>query len=101
MRNEGRWDVSNVRYDSGRVLAYDKRSPGPEMDHIDYGLSALSAAVIQRLPAGETAELADLFAGLARDGVLAGHEVTERFYEIGSPAGLRDTIEYFERRTDA
>jgi hypothetical protein len=71
------------------------------MDHIDYGLSALSAAVIQRLPAGETAELADLFAGLARDGVLAGHEVTERFYEIGSPAGLRDTIEYFERRTDA
>ena len=39
-RNEGRWDTSNVEFDDGRILAYDK-APNPRMRHIDYGLGVL------------------------------------------------------------
>ena len=40
-RNDGRFDRSNVLFDAGRILCYDKRRPTPEMRHIDYGLGAL------------------------------------------------------------
>ena len=35
-------------------------------------------------------ELADLLDNLSRKSRLAGHEVHQRFYEIGSPAGLAE-----------
>jgi NDP-sugar pyrophosphorylase family protein len=100
-RNAGRWDASNVIYRAGRVELYDKRHrtrPAADFDYIDYGLSAMRRTVIERLvppPRGpdDKADLADLFHTLSRDGELAGHEIGERFFEIGSPAGLRD----FER----
>ena len=48
-RNEGRWDTSNVLYEDGRVLLYDKRRADPRsagMVHIDYGLSVLTTEVV-------------------------------------------------------
>jgi len=35
---------------------------------------------------------------LSLQGELAGFEVKQRFYEIGSPDGLRDLEQYLERR---
>ena len=35
LRNEGRWDISNARFDGARVTLYDKRSPDPGMQWID------------------------------------------------------------------
>ena len=87
LRNEGRWDSSNVVYSNGRVTLYDKRSSNPEMFYIDYGLSAFRRAVIEE---ADEADLCALFHRLSLAGDLAGYEVTERFYEIGSPQGLRD-----------
>jgi NDP-sugar pyrophosphorylase family protein len=96
-RNDGRWDTSNVIFDAGRVDLYDKQRrtrPAADFAFIDYGLSALSRDVIAgEVPATGTADLADLFHRLSVRGDLAGFEVGQRFYEIGSPAGLED----FER----
>jgi MurNAc alpha-1-phosphate uridylyltransferase len=93
-RNEGRFDASNARLLDGRVVRYDKAVSDPAahgMDHIDYGLSILDRdAVIAPLPAGEILDLAAVYTRLAAEGRLAGHEVFERFYEIGSPAGLAE-----------
>lgn len=89
-RNENNWDRSNVEFENGRILAYDKRNANPRMRHIDYGLSLFDARAFSRVPAGEVKDLADLFAELLREGELAGCEVTERFYEIGSHAGLAE-----------
>jgi NDP-sugar pyrophosphorylase family protein len=64
---------------------------GPRMDSIDYGVSALSRDLVGgRVPAGRKADLADLYHQLSVEGQLAGFEVRDRFYEIGSPAGMRD-----------
>jgi NDP-sugar pyrophosphorylase family protein len=94
LRNDGRWDASNVRYEAGRILDYDKQHRSPESKrarHIDYGLSVLDRALIDScVSPGHTADLANLFHDLSLDGRLAGFEVTERFYEVGSPSGLAD-----------
>ena len=61
------------------------------MEWIDYGFAVVSpAVVIKRVAPGEAADLSDLMRDLSRAGELAGHEVSERFYEIGSPEGLAD-----------
>ena len=43
---------------------------------------------------GEIADLAPLMNRLSTDGRLRGHEVFQRFYEIGSPQGLDDFEAY-------
>jgi NDP-sugar pyrophosphorylase family protein len=94
MRNRDRWDASNVVYRDGRVIVYDKSRPEAHrssMEWIDYGFAILSrSAVTDRVAAGEVAELSDLMRELSAAGQLAGQEVHERFYEIGSPSGLAD-----------
>jgi N-acetyl-alpha-D-muramate 1-phosphate uridylyltransferase len=93
LRNQGRWDVSNVYFDGTRVTRYDKRSPGPEMSWIDYGLGGLCARTLELLP--DTADdLSDLYHELAARGELFGFAATERFFEIGTPASLAETEEF-------
>jgi NDP-sugar pyrophosphorylase family protein len=93
-RNEGRWDTSNCLVEDGRVH-YDKRRRDPalaaRMRHIDYGLLALRREVVAtRVSPGAPADLADLLHALSLEQALLAHEVTTRFYEIGSPQGLSD-----------
>ncbi len=46
---------------TGKIAAYDKKNPGPEMRHIDYGLGVLSAEVLQRWAEDEPFDLADVY----------------------------------------
>ncbi len=93
-RNEDRWDLSNVLFEAGRVVLYDKRRRDPrakQMSYVDYGLGALWRATVDRyVPAGQVVDLADVYHRLSIESELAGYEATERFYEIGSPGGLED-----------
>jgi NDP-sugar pyrophosphorylase family protein len=97
--NENRWDRSNVVFRDGRLLCYSKRSPTPEMKHIDYGVTLLNREVLAPLPADEPSDLADLLSKMASRGELAGYEVTQRFYEIGSHRGLEETQKYLQSRS--
>jgi NDP-sugar pyrophosphorylase family protein len=90
LRNEGRWDTSNVLYEDGRVLVYDKGSPTADMRWIDYGLGGLERSALD-LVSPKTRELAELYRRLAEKGLLFGFEASERFYEIGTPAALAET----------
>lgn len=93
--NGGRWDKSNVEY-SGRILAYDKRCATPRMRHIDYGLGAFRREAFQNVPEDEPYDLAALYQDLLRQGQLAACEVGQRFYEIGSPEGIRELTELLQ-----
>jgi NDP-sugar pyrophosphorylase family protein len=97
-RNEGEWDTSNVEFSDGRIVRYDKRERTPAMRHIDYGLSIFTHDVFAERTAGEPFDLADVQRELAAAGRLAGHEVIQRFYEIGSPAGLAE-LDHFLRHS--
>ncbi len=89
-RNEGRYDTSNVVFHDGEIAVYDKKNRPPEMRHIDYGLSLFKASVFESYSAGQPFDLAEVMGKLVRERQLAGYEIRERFYEIGSPAGLSE-----------
>lgn len=98
-RNENRWDASNVEMGGGRVVRYEKGSGDPGLTHIDYGVSAIRGEVFAGIPDGRAFDLGVVFELLIAGGGLACHEVRERFYEIGSFEGLRET-EAMLRRLD-
>lgn len=93
-RNDHRWDASNVLFERGQVVVYDKRRQDPRsaaMAHIDYGLGALTGSLVDKyVPRGAVADLADIYHELSIDGRLAGYEVRDRFYEVGSPDGVAE-----------
>jgi NDP-sugar pyrophosphorylase family protein len=93
-RNEGKWDTSNVEFERGKILAYSKKSRTPRMHYIDYGLGVFRADAFRGLLAGKPCDLTELYADLLQRKQLAAFEVHERFYEIGSPAGLQETSEF-------
>jgi NDP-sugar pyrophosphorylase family protein len=89
-KNESRWDRSNVAFENGVIKSYDKKNPTPDMKFIDYGLGIFRGKALQRWPENQAFDLADVYHDLISRHELAGHEVTQRFYEIGSPEGLAE-----------
>jgi N-acetyl-alpha-D-muramate 1-phosphate uridylyltransferase len=98
LRNDNQWDRSNVLFRKGELIEYEKHTKRPDMSHIDFGLSILSSAAFSGPPALAVIDLADIYRRLSISGQLAAFEVSERFYEIGSPQGLRDTEEFLLRK---
>ena len=95
LKNGDQWDKSNVLFSYGKLLEYNKRSPRPDMAHIDFGLGVVSASVFDSYPDSLPFDLGDVYEALSLQGRLAGLEVYQRFYEIGSHVGLKETEEYF------
>jgi NDP-sugar pyrophosphorylase family protein len=87
-RNENRWDKSNVDYRDGSIVRYDKKNPDEAMTYIDYGVNVFTETVFAVMPENEAFDLAVIQTDLARKGNLAGIEVSERFFEVGSMSGI-------------
>ena len=95
--NQDLWDVSNVCYADGTIQRYDKKLRGPDMQHIDYGLSVFKAEIFREYPPDDVLDLAQVMRTLVDRGEMAGFEAGERFYEIGSPAGWRELDEFLNK----
>ncbi len=96
-RNDGKWDKSNVCYRDGRIITYDKVNRTPDMQYIDYGLGILSEQCFKEFRTRRVFDLAEVYSRLLEKNELAGFEVKERFYEIGSFEGLNETSEYLTK----
>ena len=92
--NEGMWDTSNVEFASGRILAYDKKNRTERMHFIDYGLGCFDRPAFSGIGPNDVYDLAQLYQELLNRGELAAYEVKQRFYEIGSPAGIAELSAY-------
>ncbi|HEY0965817.1 MAG TPA: nucleotidyltransferase family protein [Opitutaceae bacterium] len=88
--NHGRYDASNVWFADGRIKVYDKKNKVPDMHHIDYGLGLLRASAFKGWPTDKPVDLAEVYQQLVARNELAGYEIGERFYEIGSHEGLAE-----------
>lgn len=97
LRNRDRWDRSNVRVDEGLVVEYAKGSKAGTYDHIDYGLAILRRESLESFPVGSPFDVEEVFRGIIARRRMAAHVVTQRFYEIGSPQGYRDTDRFLRR----
>lgn len=102
LKNENRWDKSNVIFENGKLMLYKKNPDAPtleRMHYIDYGLSILKRELIaSRVKSGEKTDLAAVFEKLSVEGRLMGYEVFDRFYEIGSQQGLKDLGEWLDNK---
>ena len=88
--NHGRYDTSNVQFANGEIKIYDKKNQTPAMQHIDYGLGVFRAAAFDGFARDAVVDLAAVQQALVARGQLAGFEMKERFYEIGSHEGLNE-----------
>jgi len=88
--NQDRWDPSNVVFEEGRIVAYNKKVRTPEMRYIDYGLGVFHHTAFDGAPPEGAYDLADLYQNLIERGEVAGLEVSQRFYETGSFTGIQE-----------
>jgi MurNAc alpha-1-phosphate uridylyltransferase len=99
LKNKNQWDRSNVTFELGKLIEYNKEVPNPGMHYIDYGLGVLQASVLGHHPDGEPFDLSKVYNELSLRQQLAGYEVFDRFYEIGSIQGIADTETYLLQQT--
>jgi NDP-sugar pyrophosphorylase family protein len=88
--NHGHYDTSNVWFEDGEIKIYDKKAKVPQMHHIDYGLGVFRATAFDGFPRDAVVDLAEMQKFLVGQKQLAGYEIKDRFYEIGSPSGLAE-----------
>lgn len=92
LRNRSSFEKSNVLFVDGVIRRYDKQATDG-MHHIDAGLGVLRATAFSDRWAGSF-DLASVYQELLRAGQLTAYELSERYYEIGSPAALAETQAY-------
>lgn len=97
IKNNDQWDKSNVEFASGTLVEYNKHHPNQRMHYIDYGLSILNQSIFDAYLENESFDLSDLYHKLSLHDHLAGFETFDRFYEIGSQNGLKETETYLSK----
>jgi NDP-sugar pyrophosphorylase family protein len=97
-RNDNAWDRSNVWFEDGTIGRYSKTECLPQMRYIDYGLTVCSQPIFENYPADEAFDLAIVFEELSQRGELAGYEVHQRFYEVGSHEGIRELDRFLREK---
>lgn len=90
LRNEDRWDSSNVVLDGDLVRVYDKQRAHPGMRYIDFGVSLFRREAFRDLSPGVPVDLDAVNQRLIAQQQLLAWETHDRFYEIGSVKGLRE-----------
>lgn len=98
LKNDGKWDLSNVSKVNDSAIFYDKKNRNNTMQYIDYGLSLVNKSIFNRSKNHFKFDLAELFNQLSHEGKLVGYEVKERFYEIGSFEGIKEISDYLSSK---
>lgn len=95
-KNYDRYDRSNTVVEGNLVKKFSKKEKTKDMVYIEYGANIFKKEVLRMIPENQFYSLDDLFPRLIEIEELLAFEVGERFYEIGSPQGLREFEEYIK-----
>jgi NDP-sugar pyrophosphorylase family protein len=98
-RNQNALDASNILMTDGRILKYTKNKSDPAMEYIDYGLIVIRKEIFNVYPSQEPFELSLVLSRSVDAGLVASYEIKQRFYEIGSLQGIKETEDYIRNRT--
>lgn len=97
-KNQNRFDRSNVILKDGELVLYDKETPLPEMNAIDYGICIYEKEVFAPFEENVKFDVSQVQNALSLAGQMVPHVVTRRFYEIGSPESLKEFWDYVKHR---
>ncbi len=94
LKNDFNIEMSNVIYNNNMIIKYDKAKFDPKMTYIDFGLSFYSKKAFDGYMPGVKTDLSEIQYSLSQLNRLAGYEVTQRYFEIGSWQGISDFEAY-------
>lgn len=89
-KNYDRFDKSNTAIEGGLVKKFSKSEKAKDMVYIEYGANIFRKEALELIPEDLPYSLEELFPKLIRQKELLAYEITERFYQIGSPEGLEE-----------
>jgi hypothetical protein len=92
-KNQDKWDKSNIDYQKGKIIKYEKNSALTDLKYIDAGLSAFNRDFLVDIPDG-IVSLDTIWKNLSLEGRLGGIEIQDRFYETGSGKGYKEFFEF-------
>ena len=95
-KNHDRYDRSNTVVEGDLVKKFSKQERTKDMVYIEYGANIFKKEVLNMIPENQLYSLDALFPRLIEREELLAFEVKERFYEIGSPQGLKDFEKYMK-----
>ncbi|MCJ7743272.1 MAG: hypothetical protein MUO99_01760, partial [Dehalococcoidales bacterium] len=93
-KNYDQYDRSNTVVEGNLVRKYSKKEKTRDMVYIDYGANIFRKKALEMIPEDQYCPLEELFPRLIVKEELLAFEVKERFYEIGSPQGIKDFAGY-------
>ncbi len=99
-KNHDQYDSSNTVVEGNLVKRFSKKEKTEDMVYIEYGANIFRREALNLIPENCFYPLDDLFARLIDINELLAFEVNKRFYEIGSPQGLKEFEEYIRREND-
>jgi NDP-sugar pyrophosphorylase family protein len=94
--NHNEFGRSDVAVSGGRVVRYDKKGGG--MDWVNFGVSALRKRALALIPPGRECGEEEFYGELIKREELLAFPVAERFYEIGTPASLKEFEGFISRQ---
>ena len=89
-KNYDCYDRSNTVIEGNLVKKFSKQEKTKDMVYIEYGANIFKKEVLDMIPENQLYSLDALFPKLIDQEQLLAFEVRERFYEIGSPQGLKE-----------
>jgi NDP-sugar pyrophosphorylase family protein len=95
LKNEDQWDTSNVDVEDHKVACYEKNATAGSHHWIDYGLLCFQRDAFATVELGKPSDLRSVLNPIVTAQGLYAWPVSERFWEIGSPAALRATEAHF------
>ena len=92
---------SDLAVKDGFVTKYSKRNQTPDMVWINYGVSLLRKEALQHIPVNRECGEEEFYGELISHGELLAKKVSTKFYEIGSPRGLKEFEEFLSQSSVA
>jgi MurNAc alpha-1-phosphate uridylyltransferase len=87
-KNRNIGDKSNILFQNGKILKYDKFNPTSDMEYIDYGLMVVKKSIFKNYP--KKFDLSSIMIDLIKINMVSSFETQTRFYEIGSKSGIEE-----------
>ena len=88
--------VRDISIDDDLMLLPGKTNFG--FKFIFLSKESIKDSIFKNFPSNKAFDLTDIFEDLSNKDLLAGLEIYDRFYEIGSINGLNDTIKFLEKK---
>lgn len=92
------YGYKNVYVKNKTITLYDKSGVHPKLNYIDYGFTPMKKRLLKEVKSGYIFDFSDIYSHAISQKIASCYKSPKIFHEIGSYAGLIETMEYIQRR---